>query len=101
MGRSEGGDDRWEAKFTRDTPMHLVAAATRSLITTAPVERYQEDLDPAVLRYLTGPNTAPSTRAAAARTASTAAAVAVPGSASIVSAPAAVQRDTAAAAKKR
>nr|WP_255358046.1 DUF317 domain-containing protein [Kitasatospora sp. NRRL B-11411] len=100
-GGPKGGADRWEAKFTRDAPMHLVAAATRSLITTAPVERYQEDLDPAVLPYLTGPNTAASARAAAARTASPVASAAGPGSANVVSAPAAVQRDAAAATKKR
>ncbi|WP_416971578.1 DUF317 domain-containing protein [Streptomyces sp. 4F14] len=99
-GRPKGSDDRWEAKFTRDVPMHLVAAATRLLITTAPVERYEEGLDPAVLPYITGPNTAPSTRAAVARAASPAAAAAGPGSAGAVSVPAAVQRDAAAAAKR-
>ncbi|MGA5704501.1 DUF317 domain-containing protein [Peterkaempfera bronchialis] len=101
-GGPKGGDDRWQAKFTSDVPLHLVAAATRSLIATAPVERYREDLDPAVLPYLTSPAPSPSARAAAARAASPVAAAAGPGTASVVSAPpAAVQRDPAAAGKKR
>lgn len=46
-------EDRWSAEFSRDTPLPLIAAATRSLIATAPVERYLADLHPACLPHLT------------------------------------------------
>ncbi|MFF2146640.1 DUF317 domain-containing protein, partial [Kitasatospora sp. NPDC058190] len=94
------GSARWEAKFTRDTPLHLVAAATRSLVTPSPVERYRDDLDLAVLPYLASPDRSRSTRAAAARATSTTTA-AGHGAAVVVAPPAAAQRDAAAVAKKR
>jgi len=46
-------DARWEARFTRDTPLQLVAAATRSLITGKPVMRYPADIPRDCLPYVT------------------------------------------------
>ncbi|MGW2542011.1 DUF317 domain-containing protein [Kitasatospora sp. NPDC001574] len=57
----------WDAVFTRDTPLHLVAAVTRSLITPAPVLRHPEDLDPAVLPHLSHQDGAGQAQAAATR----------------------------------
>jgi len=45
--------ERWSGCFSRDTPLPLVAAATRSLLATAPVERHLGDLDPSCLPHLT------------------------------------------------
>lgn len=84
----------WKAEFTTGTPLHLIAAATRSLITPAPVERNREDLDPAVLPYLNS-SAPPSSRAAAARAASPAAAGVA--TAVVAAPPAAVHRETTAA----
>ncbi len=45
----KGSTARWEAHFTSNTPPHVIAAATRPMVTTAPVERYRQDLDPRLL----------------------------------------------------
>ncbi|MFJ3217399.1 DUF317 domain-containing protein [Kitasatospora sp. NPDC086801] len=65
----------WEAHFTRGTPLHVIAAATRPMITPAPVRRHRADLAPEVLPHFTGARGEhrASSRAQAARTASPAA----------------------------
>ncbi|MEY9961769.1 DUF317 domain-containing protein [Streptacidiphilus sp. MAP5-52] len=75
-GGPKGSGAHWTARFTTDTPLHLIAAATRSLTTNAPVPRHREDLDPAVLPYLTDPAARPSSRTDAARATGTASAAA-------------------------
>ncbi|MGK4581641.1 DUF317 domain-containing protein [Kitasatospora sp. HPMI-4] len=79
----------WEAHFTNSTPLHVIAAVTRSMTSPAPVRRYLTDLAPEVLSYLTSvpSEQQASPRARAARTASLA--VQAAGSAPVVVAPAA------------
>ncbi|MEU9041422.1 MULTISPECIES: DUF317 domain-containing protein [unclassified Kitasatospora] len=71
----EGTPAYWEAHFTKGTPLHVIAAATRPMITPAPVRRHRADLAPEVLPHLTSARSEhrASSRAQAARTASPAA----------------------------
>nr|BEK67578.1 hypothetical protein KPHV_48050 [Kitasatospora purpeofusca] len=44
---------RWRAHFTDGTPPHVIAAATRPMVSPAPVDRYRQDLDPRLLPNMT------------------------------------------------
>lgn len=70
----KGTSARWEANFTHGTPLHVIAAATRSMITPAPVQRHRGDLEPSCLPSMTiAPMATATDRAQAARSSSPAA----------------------------